>query len=113
MYIGRHASSVFDEKYFGSGKILKRAIKKYGENNFSIEILCEAESYEDLAEKERYYIALSDAVNRKDFYNIGRGGEGFLEKITQIMVKKARTLLGGGKCILINLKNICREYEKV
>jgi len=77
MYIGRHASSVFDEKYFGSGKILKRAIKKYGENNFSIVILCEAESYEDLAEKERYYIALSDAVNRKDFYNIGRGGEGF------------------------------------
>ena len=38
IYIGKHQSSEYDDKYFGSGKILRRAIEKYGLNNFTNEI---------------------------------------------------------------------------
>jgi hypothetical protein len=34
-YIGQHQSKDWDYKYFGSGIYLKRAIKKYGLENFT------------------------------------------------------------------------------
>lgn len=78
-YIGRKTAESFDKNYYGSGIHLKRALKKYGRNNFSIEILCECDSYKELVEKETYYIKLNDAVNSDNFYNNSYGGysEGF------------------------------------
>ena len=43
-YIGLKTSDVFVPNYFGSGKIIKKAINKYGKNNFSVEILEECKS---------------------------------------------------------------------
>jgi len=39
IYIGKKESSSFVETYYGSGTVLKQAIKKYGQENFKIEIL--------------------------------------------------------------------------
>lgn len=75
-YIGQHRSSILDEKYLGSGKLLKNAITKYGYENFKVEILKECDSEDDLNNSEIYYIRLYDAVNNDDFYNIARGGDG-------------------------------------
>lgn len=73
-YIGQHRSSVIDPCYLGSGTIFVKALKKYGSKNFSQEILCECETYQELDDKEIYYIDLYDAVRRDDFYNVSLGG---------------------------------------
>lgn len=74
-YIGQHCSECFDSKYFGSGKILRQAIKKYGKENFKINLLCECNSQDELDEKERFYINQYGAAGSDDFYNVALGGK--------------------------------------
>lgn len=73
-YIGKHRSSYFNENYLGSGKIIRRAINKYGYINFKVEIIEECESLESLNEREEYWINFYDAVNDPMFYNLVKGG---------------------------------------
>ena len=39
-YIGKHETNKLNDGYLGSGKLLKRAIKKYGKDAFKQEIIC-------------------------------------------------------------------------
>ena len=80
-YIGRRTSSVFlAENYLGSGIHLLNAVKKYGKENFTVELIEECETYDELVERETYYIKKYDAVNSTEFYNQSYGGydEGFI-----------------------------------
>jgi group I intron endonuclease len=70
-YIGQHKSKFFDTKYFGSGKILKQAIKKYGKENFQCFPLAWAWNKAELNQLEIDYI-----VHYKPEYNLAKGGEG-------------------------------------
>lgn len=54
IYIGQHIGEEFDKKYFGSGKLLKDAIKKYSKKNFKKEILEFCQTEEELNEREKY-----------------------------------------------------------
>lgn len=72
-YIGQHKGSIKDN-YLGSGILLKKAIEKYGEENFKKEILCQCSTREEADKKEKEYISLYNAVNNKDFYNLAEGG---------------------------------------
>ena len=75
-YIGQHKASEFKgNEYLGSGKILKQAIEKYGEDKFIVEMLHSCESREELNEMEEYYIQKYNAQKSSMFYNIRRGGE--------------------------------------
>lgn len=75
-YIGQKKSSTFlYEKYLGSGSLLRKAINKYGRENFKVELLCECDSKEELDAKEIFYIALYDATNNPEYYNLTKGGE--------------------------------------
>ena len=62
--------------YLGSGKILKDAIKKYGRDNFTVEILENCKTKEILNDKEKYWIKKYNAVVDDSFYNIAIGGDG-------------------------------------
>lgn len=73
-YIGKKQKEVFDPTYYGSGLILKEAIKKYGKENFSIEILNWATTAVELNKLEELYIDRHRLVN--DLYNIAKGGDG-------------------------------------
>lgn len=75
-YIGKHKSKVFDDSYLGSGILLRKAIEKYGKENFSIKILSVCNNLEELNMKEKEFIKKYDAVNSKAFYNIASGGDG-------------------------------------
>ena len=73
-YIGKDTRN--RPNYLGSGKILRRAITKYGKENFIKETLCEAKDQQDLCELEIYYIDYYGADKSDLFYNITKGGDG-------------------------------------
>ena len=78
VYIGQHkVQSLFDkDTYIGSGSILIKAIKKYGKENFSKEILTIAISQSEADVLEKYYIKKYDSTNTEKGYNILAGGQG-------------------------------------
>lgn len=80
IYIGQHKwpGPDIDPKYFGSGKILKEAIKTYGKENFKCEILEWCESFDKLNKRERYWEKLHGLPDpkREIGYNITTGGQG-------------------------------------
>ena len=76
IYIGMHKSQVFDETYYGSGVLIKKALKKYGKESFTLEVIEWGETRNDLCKKEQYWIEKFDARNPDIGYNIADGGDG-------------------------------------
>ena len=79
-YVGKDEKN--DPNYFGSGKILKLAINKYGLEYFKKEILEECLSREELNVKEKYWIIVLSATTLG--YNIAEGGTGGQTKFNKI-----------------------------
>ena len=78
IYIGQHEwhETSMDNKYLGSGLLLKEAFKKYGRDNFTCEILKYCKYKEELDKEEIYYISKYESTNNKKGYNIAAGGRG-------------------------------------
>lgn len=74
-YIGQRRLTRGHENYLGSGRLIKKAIKKYGAKSFSREILCYAGSCEELNTWEYFYVCLYNAVEDVSFYNLRAGGD--------------------------------------
>ena len=78
----RHIAEAFDPKCDTYKTLLCQAIRKYGENNFSLEILEDNIPNEKLADKEIEYIEKFHAYYL-DYpylgYNMTRGGDGSLK----------------------------------
>lgn len=60
----------------GSGTVLKKALSKYGVDNFSKEILYIANNETEALTKERELIKSYNAALSEEFYNIHEGGSG-------------------------------------
>jgi len=58
-YIGQHQTKNPYDDYIGSGKLIKRAIKKYGLTCFIKEFLFDFDSFEKMNNKEKELIPLS------------------------------------------------------
>lgn len=92
-YIGAHKTSNKDDGYMGSGVVIKKAIEKYGVENFEKEILCECLSSSEMYAKEKELIVLSEET-----YNLKEGGNGGFdyinlnEKLRITKNKKAREI---------------------
>lgn len=90
-----------NEIYLGSGKYLKEAIKKYGTDSFTKEIIFVAQTLDDLNWAERHFIEQFDAVNSREFYNVSPGGRASLgftgKKHTQERNQKLSNMLKGHK----------------
>lgn len=77
-YIGRHTTRDIHDNYMGSGKAIRNAIKKYGKEYFTKEIIAEANSAEDLWELERQIVNES-VVKDPLSYNMTYGGKSYLD----------------------------------
>lgn len=92
-YIGQHYGELNDS-YLGSGTILKKAIIKFGRENFTKEILEICDDYESLNRAEEKWIAQYNAISSPNFYNIASGGlnsnpiAGMTEEAKQERAKK-------------------------
>lgn len=82
-YIGKHQTKNINDGYMGSGKRLKQAIKKYGIENFSKEILHVFETEEEMNAKEKELVIITE-----DSYNLCDGGKGGFSYINSSGIAK-------------------------
>lgn len=76
VYIGMKTGE-FDIKYYGSGKLIKSAIEKYGIEYFILQVIDYAKNKKDLSRKEKYWIKTYRMfLGKSRMYNIHDGGEG-------------------------------------
>ena len=86
-YIGQHASNDENDDYNGSGKLIERAIKKYGKENFKKEIIQYCDYEIELNNLEIYWIKkLNTKVSNG--YNLTDGGEGGIRMIMSLESRK-------------------------
>ena len=74
-YIGVHKTQNPYDNYMGSGKLLKRAIEKYGLDNFTKEVLFIFDTPENAYAKEKELVTI-DLLESGECYNLKVGGEG-------------------------------------
>jgi hypothetical protein len=80
IYVGKHKTEDKNDEYFGSGLLLKRAVKKHGKEYFVKEILIECKSEDEMNQKEMDIVD-EIFISRDDTYNIKLGGCGGFDYI--------------------------------
>jgi len=74
-YIGMHSTNNLKDGYLGSGNHIRRAIKKYGKENFKSEILEFLENRSKLAQREEVIVTV-DLIKDPQCMNLQTGGQG-------------------------------------
>lgn len=90
IYVGVRTTVKLDDGYLGSGTTIKKAIKKYGKENFKRTILYFCLSSEEAYEWERKIVDFS-FLCREDVYNIKPGGERPVTDIIRFKISKKLT----------------------
>lgn len=107
-YYGIHSTENLNDGYMGSGRKLRRAINKYGIENFEKEILKFFETREECAKYEQE-IVTEELVLAKDCYNISLGGEQTCCKGTVPVIEKET-----GICIRVPIEDKFNDnYESL
>jgi hypothetical protein len=93
IYVGVHKTKHLDDKYMGSGKVIKDAIKKYGIDNFKKDIIEFFEDSISMYNSEKL-IVNEEFLKRDDVYNIRRGGFGGFDYLNSIKTTEERSRQG-------------------
>jgi len=87
IYIGQ-CHGDFDPKYLGSGNLIQLAIRKYGKDSFSVDLLFEATDQDSMDSKEIETIKNHRECHGRDMlYNIANGGLGHSGPFTEEHLK--------------------------
>ena len=98
LYVGVHKTKSMDDSYMGSGKVIKRAIEKYGIENFEKAIIETFDSEEGMYAREKE-IVNDEFLSRQDVYNLRRGGTGGFDYINKTYGLNNRLIQGYNKSI--------------
>ncbi|QMP83831.1 MAG: hypothetical protein [Caudoviricetes sp.] len=105
-YIGKHQTENLLDDYYGSGKYLKRAITKYGIENFYKEILFVCESEKHMNNLEKILVVPDSEIN----YNLcpgGDGGWGYLNDSSETHITRCKK---GYQNANLSKYNLTRDY---
>jgi len=72
-YVGDHSTDNLNDKYLGSGKLIGKAIKKYGKENFTREILEECRTKSAAFQLQEKYIKKFN-TQVPNGYNLNKSG---------------------------------------
>lgn len=110
IYVGKHKSATHpsENEYYGSGKQITAAIKKYGIENFKKEVLHYCLSLEEIADKEAEVVT-EDFVKRIDTYNMHKGGPGGWDHYNGSKEHSANSSKGGKMTANRPIKFIAEE----
>jgi hypothetical protein len=76
VYIGKRKGE-FNPKYYGSGVIIQRILRKYPQNRLNVTFIRYTESMDDLHSLEKAYISYyRQSIGSWNMYNIADGGQG-------------------------------------
>jgi hypothetical protein len=100
-----------DDEYLGSGKYLKRAVAKYGRDNFRKDIIAVFETAEEMFALEAK-IVNSQFVSSKDTYNMKLGGSGGYDHIWRAGLTTSIEKLNSGRVYKIKNDPAYREFWK-
>ncbi len=91
IYIGVHKTNDVDDGYMGSGKLIKRAIKKYGVDNFKKENLAIFDNSQEMFQME-LEIVNNLYLQKTNVYNLKQGGQGGWDFVNNNISKEQRIL---------------------
>lgn len=92
-YFGIHSTDDLEDGYFGSGKLLKAAIKKHGRENFVLTIIQNYPTRKEASNHERLAVTQTQ-INDQQCYNVKTGGD---NEFTYIMTDVHKKNISIGK----------------
>ncbi len=72
-YVGVHSTDDLNDGYIGSGKLMQKAIRKYGKENFKREIISLYDCRREALLAERELVDINETLNSNN-YNLAIGG---------------------------------------
>jgi len=92
-YIGkRKHNDPYNDKYMGSGKLIKLAIEKYGISSFTKEILEIFDTNDEAAKLEADLVTI-EAIKLGNMYNLHEGGHGGFFHTSQLPVEERPNII--------------------
>lgn len=97
-YYGIHSTDKLDDGYFGSGTKLRKAIQKYGQENFTKEIVRFFNSREEASLFESQNVT-KELIDNPNCYNLRTGGDvvrlpgGCFSEEVKLRMKKAQQII--------------------
>lgn len=112
VYYGIHSTDTLSDGYIGSGKLLVKAIRKYGKNSFKFEIIEFFPTREEAFKAERR-IVNEEVVLDKSTYNLalGGGGGGFIGKKHSDEFKALVSSVHSGKTVSAETREKIRKSK--
>lgn len=90
VYRGYHSTNNLDDGYIGSGKYFWSAVNKYGKENFKTEILEFCSCWDEMIEREEFYVD-DEFYKLPTNYNLQKGGRIKKEKDYNCYIKANET----------------------
>lgn len=112
IYIGLHSTDNIDDKYLGSGKILKQAILKYGKDKFHKDILYVFNTRKEARAMEASIVD-TEFIQRGDTYNLIEGGGGVGDQTGAKNHMYGKTGIGAKKVVATHLDGTVIEADSI